>query len=58
MTERMQHDGRRKLYRGMAIGFNPELPAGRLGRYSVGSRKFAQLQHARDYIDEELRQAG
>ena len=45
-------------YRGFRIALNRTIPAGRLGRYSAGGREFAQLEHARSYIDEELAMAG
>lgn len=51
MTGRMVHNGTAKLYRGVTIGFSPEVRQGRPGRYTVNGRPFAQLCQARDYID-------
>lgn len=57
-SDRMQHGDGAKVYRGLTIAFNREVPPGRRGRYSVGSRQFAQLGHAREFIDSELQQVG
>lgn len=56
--ERLKRGTAAHEYRGFSIAINPEVPAGRLGRYLAAGRHFARLEHAREYIDSELALAG
>ena len=56
--ERLKRGAASHEYRGFAIAINPEIPAGRIGRYLAAGRRFARLEHAREYIDSELALAG
>lgn len=40
------------VYRGRTIARHDDVPAGRLGRYSVAGVRFTQLNHARAWIDQ------
>ena len=56
--ERLKRGTAAHEYLGFAIAINPEVQAGRLGRYLAAGRQFARLEHAREYIDSELTLAG